>query len=162
MRHAKALVAALLAMQDEVVPELAWQMGRPVRYGAGELRGFAERARYMIGIAEVLTVAYGGSQMRDFVVYGLMILILLLRPQGLLGGARSGKSRFAEAMLVPAAAERVYIATAQVFDDEMRGEVVGGPPLAQRGCIGPHLQEEIAQRGALGLLGREGGHRGGP
>jgi branched-chain amino acid transport system permease protein len=39
----------------------------------------------LIGIAEVLTVAYGGSQMRDFVVYGLMILILLLRPQGLLG-----------------------------------------------------------------------------
>jgi branched-chain amino acid transport system permease protein len=43
----------------------------------------------LIGIAEVLTVAYGGSQMRDFVVYGLVILILLLRPQGLLGGARS-------------------------------------------------------------------------
>jgi acyl-CoA reductase-like NAD-dependent aldehyde dehydrogenase len=33
------------------VPELAWQMGRPIRYGAGELRGFEERARYMIAIA---------------------------------------------------------------------------------------------------------------
>lgn len=43
----------------------------------------------LIGIAEVMTVAYGGSQIRDFVVYGLMILILLLRPQGILGGARS-------------------------------------------------------------------------
>jgi branched-chain amino acid transport system permease protein len=43
----------------------------------------------LIGIAEVLTIAYGGSQARDLVVYGLMILILLLRPQGLLGGARS-------------------------------------------------------------------------
>jgi branched-chain amino acid transport system permease protein len=43
----------------------------------------------LIGIAEVLTVAYGGSQVRDLVVYGLMILILLLRPQGLLGGART-------------------------------------------------------------------------
>jgi branched-chain amino acid transport system permease protein len=42
----------------------------------------------LIGIVEVLTVAYGGSQVRDLVVYGLMILILLLRPQGLLGGAR--------------------------------------------------------------------------
>ena len=31
-----------------------------------------------------MTVAYGGSQVRDFVVYGFMILILLLRPQGLL------------------------------------------------------------------------------
>jgi branched-chain amino acid transport system permease protein len=35
----------------------------------------------------VLTVAYGGSQIRDFVVYGIMILILLLRPQGILGGS---------------------------------------------------------------------------
>jgi branched-chain amino acid transport system permease protein len=43
----------------------------------------------VIGIAEVLTVAYGGSQVRDLVVYGFMILILLLRPQGILGGARS-------------------------------------------------------------------------
>ena len=46
-----AAVDAMLAMQDEIVPELAWQMGRPVRYGAGELRGFEERARYMIAIA---------------------------------------------------------------------------------------------------------------
>lgn len=43
----------------------------------------------LIGIVEVMTVAYGGSQIRDFVVYGLMILILLLRPQGILGGART-------------------------------------------------------------------------
>lgn len=43
----------------------------------------------LIGIAEVMTVAYGGSQIRDFVVYGLMIVILLLRPQGILGGARA-------------------------------------------------------------------------
>lgn len=40
----------------------------------------------LIGVAEVLTVAYGGSQIRDLVVYGFMILILLVRPQGLLGG----------------------------------------------------------------------------
>ncbi|MGH6714558.1 MAG: branched-chain amino acid ABC transporter permease [Bradyrhizobium sp.] len=43
----------------------------------------------LIGIAEVLTIAYGGSQYRDLVVYGLMILILVLRPQGLLGGMKS-------------------------------------------------------------------------
>ncbi|CAN7159886.1 aldehyde dehydrogenase family protein [Devosia sp. LjRoot16] len=42
---------ALLARNDEIVPELAWQMGRPVRYG-GEKRGVEERSRYMIGIAE--------------------------------------------------------------------------------------------------------------
>ncbi len=45
-------VDAMIDMTGEVVPELAWQMGRPVRYGAGELRGFEERARYMIAIAD--------------------------------------------------------------------------------------------------------------
>jgi acyl-CoA reductase-like NAD-dependent aldehyde dehydrogenase len=47
-----ATIDAMLAMKDEIVPELAWQMGRPVRYGGGELRGFEERARYMISIAD--------------------------------------------------------------------------------------------------------------
>jgi acyl-CoA reductase-like NAD-dependent aldehyde dehydrogenase len=51
-KYCSAAVDAMLAMKDEIVPELAWQMGRPVRYGAGELRGFEERARYMIGVAE--------------------------------------------------------------------------------------------------------------
>lgn len=41
----------------------------------------------LIGIVEVMSVVYGGSAMRDMVVYGLMILVLLVRPQGLLGGA---------------------------------------------------------------------------
>ncbi|MET4291159.1 branched-chain amino acid transport system permease protein [Bradyrhizobium sp. LB8.2] len=45
----------------------------------------------LIGTAEVMTVAYGGSQIRDFVVYGFMILILLLRPQGLLGSRQQGQ-----------------------------------------------------------------------
>jgi len=44
-------VDALLEMNDEVVPELAWQMGRPVRFG-GEKRGVEERSRHMIAIAE--------------------------------------------------------------------------------------------------------------
>ena len=47
-----AAVDAMLAMRADIVPELAWQMGRPVRYGAGELRGFEERARHMIALAD--------------------------------------------------------------------------------------------------------------
>lgn len=47
----------------------------------------------LIGIAEVMTVAYGGSQVRDFVVYGFMIMILLLRPQGILGGGRTDQGQ---------------------------------------------------------------------
>ena len=37
-------------MNREIVPELAWQMGRPVRYG-GEFSGFQERAEHMAEIA---------------------------------------------------------------------------------------------------------------
>jgi len=43
-------VAAIGAMNDAIVPELAWQMGRPTRYG-GEFGGMEERALYMAGIA---------------------------------------------------------------------------------------------------------------
>ncbi len=43
-------VAAVGAMNDEIVPELAQMMGRPVRYG-GEFGGFNERASYMADIA---------------------------------------------------------------------------------------------------------------
>jgi acyl-CoA reductase-like NAD-dependent aldehyde dehydrogenase len=37
--------------RDAVAQELAWQMGRPVRYGPNEVRGTLERARHMIAIA---------------------------------------------------------------------------------------------------------------
>lgn len=43
-------VARLNEMAADVVPELAWQMGRPVRYG-GEFRGFNERSNYVASIA---------------------------------------------------------------------------------------------------------------
>jgi acyl-CoA reductase-like NAD-dependent aldehyde dehydrogenase len=51
-KYCSAAVDAMLAMKNEIIPELAWSMGRPVRYGAGELRGLEERARHMIAIAE--------------------------------------------------------------------------------------------------------------
>ena len=43
-------IDALEALAPQIVPELAWQMGRPVRYG-GEFGGVRERASYMAGIA---------------------------------------------------------------------------------------------------------------
>ncbi|MBT1158672.1 aldehyde dehydrogenase family protein [Aminobacter anthyllidis] len=45
------MLEALVAMSDEIVPELAWQMGRPTRYG-GEFGGVRERTQYMVEIAE--------------------------------------------------------------------------------------------------------------
>lgn len=44
-------VAVIGAMNDEIVPELAHMMGRPVRYG-GEFGGFNERASHMATIAQ--------------------------------------------------------------------------------------------------------------
>jgi acyl-CoA reductase-like NAD-dependent aldehyde dehydrogenase len=42
---------AMESLNAAIVPELAWQMGRPVRYG-GELRSFLERVRGMVALAE--------------------------------------------------------------------------------------------------------------
>ena len=44
-------VDAVGKMDDQIVPELAQMMGRPIRYG-GEFGGFKERAQYMSEIAE--------------------------------------------------------------------------------------------------------------
>ena len=47
----RAGIARLRELNDEIVPEIAWQMGRPVRYG-GEIGGVEERAYHMADIAE--------------------------------------------------------------------------------------------------------------
>ena len=44
-------VARIGELSLEIVPELAWQMGRPIHYG-GEFGGFNERASYMASIAD--------------------------------------------------------------------------------------------------------------
>jgi len=45
------MVDAFCAKKDQIAEELAWQMGRPVQYGPGEVRGFEERARCMMALA---------------------------------------------------------------------------------------------------------------
>jgi acyl-CoA reductase-like NAD-dependent aldehyde dehydrogenase len=44
-------VDAFVARKAEIAEELTWQMGRPLRYTPGEVGGFEERSRYMLGIA---------------------------------------------------------------------------------------------------------------
>ena len=46
------LVEAFVAKADVIAEDLAHQMGRPIQYGPGEVRGFEERARCMIALAE--------------------------------------------------------------------------------------------------------------
>ena len=48
----KKAVKAFASRREEIAKELCWQMGRPIRYGAGEVAGFEERANHMIAIAE--------------------------------------------------------------------------------------------------------------
>ena len=50
-RYMLAFLDALLAMNDEIAVELAWQMGRPVRYG-GEKGSVEDRVRGMVALAE--------------------------------------------------------------------------------------------------------------
>jgi branched-chain amino acid transport system permease protein len=68
-------------------------MGEPVLHkgiaavilgGMGDIRG-AMLGGLFLGFAEVLSVAYVGSTMRDAVAFGLLFLILLMHPQGVFG-----------------------------------------------------------------------------
>ena len=45
-------IDCIVAKSDEIAREITLQMGRPVKYAAGEVSGLEERARYMIDIAE--------------------------------------------------------------------------------------------------------------
>src|SRR6202453_17130 len=44
-------VDAFVAKAHDIATEITWQMGRPIRHAPGEIRGFEERARYMLQIA---------------------------------------------------------------------------------------------------------------
>ena len=52
------------------------------------------------------------------------------------GGARSGKSAFAERLLCDVTARRAYIATCPVLDDEMRERVARAQRLVEAGLAG--------------------------
>jgi branched-chain amino acid transport system permease protein len=59
--------------------------------GLGSIPG-AMLGGLFLGFSEVLSVAYVGSTMRDAVAFGLLFLVLLLRPQGLFGKAAQRKA----------------------------------------------------------------------
>ncbi len=54
--------------------------------GLGDIRG-AVLAGMLLGIAEVMTAGYVDSTLKDGVAFALMVLVLWLRPDGLLGQA---------------------------------------------------------------------------
>jgi branched-chain amino acid transport system permease protein len=98
--RATAVVASLLGGVAGVLIALYSNavfpsMGQPMLHkgiavvilgGMGDVRG-ALLGGFFLGFAEVFSVAYIGSTMRDAVAFGLLFAILLLRPQGLFGQA---------------------------------------------------------------------------
>jgi len=64
-----------------------------------------------------------------------------------IGGARSGKSRFAERLVTATGAPRVYIATAEAWDDEMRARII-----AHRDDRGPGWHTIEAPQDLCGAL----------
>jgi branched-chain amino acid transport system permease protein len=58
--------------------------------GIGNIPG-AAAGGLLLGLVETLVVALGGSTYRDAVAFAVLILILLLRPNGLLGAVQSEK-----------------------------------------------------------------------
>ena len=80
----------LIALYSNAVFPL---MGQPMLHkgiaviilgGMGDIRG-ALIGGLFLGFAEVMSVAYIGSTMRDAVAFGLLFAVLLLRPQGMFG-----------------------------------------------------------------------------
>lgn len=58
--------------------------------GIGSIPG-AMIGGLFIGICETLVTAFGGSMYRDAIVYGILILVLIIRPAGLFGKAEKEK-----------------------------------------------------------------------
>ena len=86
------VAGVLIALYTNAVFPL---MGQPMLHkgiavvilgGMGDIRG-ALLGGFFLGFAEVFSVAYIGSTMRDAVAFGLLFTILLLRPEGLFGKA---------------------------------------------------------------------------
>ena len=77
-----AFLEALVAMNDEIVTELAWQMGRPTRYG-GEKGGVEERTRAMVAMAEEALAPYVPPEkdgFRRYVAREPLGLVLVIAP----------------------------------------------------------------------------------
>ncbi len=64
-KYVLAALDALVAVNDDITTELAWQMGRPVRYG-GEKRSLEERVRATVPFAEEALAPYVPPEKQGF------------------------------------------------------------------------------------------------
>ncbi|HEX7638852.1 MAG TPA: branched-chain amino acid ABC transporter permease [Burkholderiaceae bacterium] len=90
------IAGVLIGLYSDAVFPL---MGQPILHkgiaviilgGMGDITG-AMIAGLFLGFAEVLSVAYVSSDMRDAVAFGMLFLVLLVRPKGLFGRVQERK-----------------------------------------------------------------------
>ena len=90
-----AAAGVLIALSfNAIEPTMGTSMGFKglavlIMGGLGNVGG-AMASGFILGVAEVFSVAYGASSFRDAVAFGLIILILFIRPQGLFAKAGKG------------------------------------------------------------------------
>ena len=72
----------------------------------------------------------------------------------ILGGARSGKSRFAEQLVIDSGLDRHYIATGRAWDEEMRARI--DQHKADRGDLWTTHEEPLDLVGQLAAIDGEG------
>ena len=94
---ALAAVAAVLycSAYSQIQPTMGSLLGlrafvAAVLGGIGSIPG-AVIGGFLIGIAESLTKGYISSQLSDAVVFGILIIVLLIKPTGLLGRSQNEK-----------------------------------------------------------------------
>lgn len=78
----KAGVAKLTAMKDVLTEELAWQMGRPTRYG-GEFGGVNDRTNYMAEIAATAlaeVMVEDSAQFRRYIARDPLGVVFIIAP----------------------------------------------------------------------------------
>ena len=90
-----AAAGVLIALSfNAIEPTMGTSMGFKglavlIMGGLGNVGG-AMAGGFILGVAEVFSVAYGASSFRDAVAFGLIILIIFIRPQGLFAKAGKG------------------------------------------------------------------------
>lgn len=63
------MVDIFIANEDEISQQLCWMMGRPIQYAKNEVTTMAQRARYMIDVAETALATIETPSPPDFTCY---------------------------------------------------------------------------------------------
>ena len=154
-RYILAFLDALLAMNDDIAVELAWQMGRPVRYG-GEKGSVEERTRAMVALAEDALRPYYPAEkpgFRRYVTREPVGVVLVIAPwnypyltavntivPGLLAGNAIILKHAAQTLLVGERFAEFLVGEIDVVHELHR------PPCVERGAVALCLVQTVSRR----------------